>query len=345
MPNAAAVLTDGARSVPERTAVAFGELRLSYARLDALANQVANLLVEFGIAPGERVALSCPNIPAFPVAYYGILKAGAVVVPLDTALDAAAVADRLTDSGARAYLCFEGTPGLAVGDEGYAGFSQVEACEHFVVLSADLDATSPIPGTRTLPDLLRGQPESFEPVPRTAADQAVLVYSADGTQAGSVAHGDFDPHTLDALRTSEWAEDVVLIALPLFEPFGQAMLLHSGLRNRATLVLLARFVPAATIAAMVRERVSVFAGPSATFPELFGAVDFDDELAVIAARLRLAVYRGPALPSALRRRMGEHFDLRIVEGHDPAIRPAGLGPLTGAAPRPRSIRRAADVTG
>ena len=61
----------------------FNDTRLTYAQIDAMANQVANLLVSRGIEPGDKVALSCPNLPYFPVVYYGILKAGAVVVPLN----------------------------------------------------------------------------------------------------------------------------------------------------------------------------------------------------------------------------------------------------------------------
>jgi AcrR family transcriptional regulator len=51
--------------------------RLTYAQVNGAANQVANLLVERGIKPGDKVALSCPNLPYFPIVYYGILKAGA----------------------------------------------------------------------------------------------------------------------------------------------------------------------------------------------------------------------------------------------------------------------------
>jgi long-chain acyl-CoA synthetase len=53
---------------------------ISYAELDAASNRVANLLIERGVRPGDKVALSCPNIPQFTTIYFGIIKAGAVVV-------------------------------------------------------------------------------------------------------------------------------------------------------------------------------------------------------------------------------------------------------------------------
>ena len=83
MLNLAVVLEDSARKRPDHTAVVFGEHRISYAQLDAAANQVAGGLRALGVGRGDKVALTCPNVPYFPIVYYGILKAGAVVVPMN----------------------------------------------------------------------------------------------------------------------------------------------------------------------------------------------------------------------------------------------------------------------
>ena len=76
MYNLATLLDDSARRYADRDAVVLGDTRLTYAQVDAAANQVANLLVERGIEPGDKVALTCPNLPYFTIVYYGILKAG-----------------------------------------------------------------------------------------------------------------------------------------------------------------------------------------------------------------------------------------------------------------------------
>lgn len=86
MYNLSTLLEDSAERFPDREAVVLGDMRLTYARVNAAANQVANLLVERGVRPGDKVALSCPNLPYFTVVYYGILKAGATVVPLNVLL-------------------------------------------------------------------------------------------------------------------------------------------------------------------------------------------------------------------------------------------------------------------
>ncbi|MEO1653118.1 MAG: AMP-binding protein, partial [Bacteroidota bacterium] len=79
--NLSVVLEDSARRLPEKMAFVFGDTELSFSQINALSNQVANGLRAKGIQAGDKVALSCFNLPYFPIIYYGILKAGAVVVP------------------------------------------------------------------------------------------------------------------------------------------------------------------------------------------------------------------------------------------------------------------------
>ncbi len=86
MLNLSTILQESARRYPSKTAIVFGDQTMTYAQLNAVANQVANALHSIGIQSGDKVALSCPNLPYFPILYYGILKAGAVVVPLNVLL-------------------------------------------------------------------------------------------------------------------------------------------------------------------------------------------------------------------------------------------------------------------
>ena len=84
--NLASILEHSAMLTPNAVAITSGPEHRTYAQLDAEASKAAAGLVSLGIQPGDHVALSCPNIPAFPAAYFGILKAGAVVVPLNILL-------------------------------------------------------------------------------------------------------------------------------------------------------------------------------------------------------------------------------------------------------------------
>src|SRR3569833_2369535 len=108
MLNLSVVLDDAARDTPDREAVVFGDLRLSYAFVNAIANQVANLLRARGIGPGDKVALASPNVPYFPMVYFGILKAGAVVVPLNVLLKRREIAYHFVVFFVLVLFCFVG---------------------------------------------------------------------------------------------------------------------------------------------------------------------------------------------------------------------------------------------
>src|SRR6476469_3838435 len=164
MVNLASILEDSTARHPERTAIVFGDLRLGYTELNGAANQVANLLASRGIQRGDRVAVSCPNLPYFTIVYFGILKAGATVVPLNVLLKAREAAYHLGDADAKAYFCFEGTAELPIGQEGYAGCEQASGCESFFLITVDPSAPSPIEGAETLGAALAQQPPTFDTV-------------------------------------------------------------------------------------------------------------------------------------------------------------------------------------
>src|SRR5688500_2683819 len=181
MLNLASLLENSAEQYGDREAVVLGDTRLTYAQVNGAANQVANLLVSRGIEPGDKVALSCPNLPYFPIVYYGILKAGATVVPLNVLLKGREVAYHLADSDAKAYFCFEGTDELPIGQAGHEGFSQTDGCEHFFMITVDPAAPSPIEGTETLGAGMSGQPPTFDTVGTDADETAVILYTSGTT--------------------------------------------------------------------------------------------------------------------------------------------------------------------
>jgi long-chain acyl-CoA synthetase len=102
MLNLASVFTYSADQYPDKTAVVCGESRLNYRQMHGAINQIANGLVDAGIGKGDNVALSCPNIPFFPLAYYAILKVGATVVPLNILSTGREVVYYLKDCNAKA---------------------------------------------------------------------------------------------------------------------------------------------------------------------------------------------------------------------------------------------------
>ncbi len=122
--NLASIIEHHARLAPDKEAIVWNEMRFTYGQLNALANRVANALAELGIGRGDKVALSCPNLPFFPIAYYGILKAGAAVVPLNVLFKSREIAYHLSDSDAKAIFVFEGTPELSLAQTVKDGFDR-----------------------------------------------------------------------------------------------------------------------------------------------------------------------------------------------------------------------------
>ena len=320
MLNLAILLNDSAREVPERTAIIFEKTRLSYAALNAAANQVANGLVQSGIRPGDKVALSCQNIPEFVIAYYGILKAGAVVLPLNILLKSREIAYHLTDGDAKAYFCQEGTPELPMGQAGFAAFQEIEGCKHFFLISNDPTASSSIEGTTTLHELMQGQPTTFETVATNPDDTAVILYTSGTTGKPKGAELTHINMLLNA-RLSETLypkadHDVHLITLPLFHSFGQTVQMNGGIFNQATLVLLPRFTPDAAFRLMQEENVTIFAGVPTIYWAMLNYPKADSyDLAKIAHNLRVAISGGAAMPVEVIRGFNEKFQVTILEGY------------------------------
>ena len=116
-----------------------------------------------GVGKGDKVVLACPNLPYFPIAYYGIVKTGAVAVPINVLLKAPEIAYHLKDSDAKVFLCFEGTPELPLGQAGWEGFKQAGTCEHFVMITADPTKPAAIAECRTLGDADEGPGADLRP--------------------------------------------------------------------------------------------------------------------------------------------------------------------------------------
>ncbi|MFK0025779.1 long-chain fatty acid--CoA ligase [Streptomyces sp. NPDC090798] len=338
------MLESSARAVPDRAAVVLGDQRLTYAELDTAARRVANLLRSRGVEPGDKVALSCPNLPWFPVVYYGILKAGAVVVPLNVLLKGREIAYHLADSEAKAYFCFEGSAELPLGQEGWTGFGETPGCEQFFLMTAAPAEYSPIVGAQTLTAALAGQSADFETVATAADDTAVILYTSGTTGLPKGAELSHSNVTLNALTChklfGEVEHEVHLIALPLFHSFGQTVQMNAGLAARATLVLMPRFDSASALALMQCHAVTFFAGVPTMYWALLGEDVPDVDLARIAGNLRIAGSGGSALPVEIHRRFHERFGVTILEGYGLSeTSPAATFSPRGEKVRPGSIGR------
>jgi long-chain acyl-CoA synthetase len=319
MLNLSVILENSARSYPSKTAFVFGETSLNYAQINGAANQVANGLVEKGIKPGDKVALSCLNLPYFPIIYFGIIKAGAVVVPLSVLLKTDEIIYHLTDSDAKAYFCFTGSDELPMGKMGHAAFETVPACEHFFMIMPKPEMPCSIEGTNTLGSLMAGKSPLFETYQSSAEDTCVIIYTSGTTgkpKGAELSHNNLFVNavlSVDLLDTKP--EDVQLLVLPLFHIFAMTVLMNAGIYKGATNILLPRFDAEAAFGLMEKHKVTIFAGVPTMYWGLLNYTEPKFDYDAIAKTLKTAVSGGASLPVKVLEDFETRFNVPVIEGY------------------------------
>ncbi|WP_280370166.1 long-chain-fatty-acid--CoA ligase [Nocardia wallacei] len=284
---------------PERVAIRYEQTVLTYAELEDRTARVARLLRERGIGSGDRVALMLPNVPEFVVLYYGILRAGAIVVPMNPLLKSREVAYYLSDSGARLLFEFTGGPGEGVRGATEAGAEVVEV----------------EPGTFAAL-LATHEPDRTEPV-HGEDGIAVILYTSGTTGApkGAALTHDGLAHNAEVYATQVQdvgRDDVLLGCLPLFHTFGQTCAMNTAVCAGAALTLLSRFEPDAVFAAVRRDGVTMFAGVPTMYSALLHA---PGAAAADMSSLRRCVSGGASLSAELLRAFEDFFGCVILEGY------------------------------
>ena len=322
--NLASVLEHQARLTPDRVAVTFGDAHFTYAQVDARAAQIAGGLAALGIAPGDHVALSCPNLPWFPMAYFGILKAGAAVVPLNVLLKPREIAYHLRDSGAKALIAFEGTADLPIAQMARAACDEA-GCATLVIITADPAGGAPVAPAITLGQLMHGQSAAFETRRHLPDDTAVILYTsgttghpkgAELTHANMLLNAAASRDMLLPTSLGGLDQDVSLITLPLFHSTAQTCQMNAGFYGGQRLVLLPRFDPAVVLETMRREKVGCWIGVPTMYWTLLqhvGAAGVD--AAPIAEHLRVCVSGGAPMPVDVLERFERTFGVRVLEGY------------------------------
>jgi len=297
--NLASLLTDSAARDPQRTAIKLDDAELTYAQLDAASAHLAGLLAQHGFQPGDRVGVMLPNVPHFPIVYYGILRAGGVVVPMNVLLKEREVAYYLEDSGAKLLFAWadfgaEARPGAEA-----AGAELIEVDPSgFVAL---VGAAEPRPELADVAD----------------DDTAVILYTSGTTgkpKGAELTHANLYVNAKTKLETliQLSADDVILGALPLFHSFGQTAAMNAGLMAGACLTLLARFDPVKALQMMERDGVTVFLGVPTMYNAMLAVPEGERP---DTSSLRVCISGGASLPVEVLRAFESQFGTQILEGY------------------------------
>ncbi len=291
-------LVKTAAATPDAVAVKLDDITVTYAQLDAATAKVAGLLAAKGVGPGDRVGVMLPNVPYFPIVYYGILRLGGTVVPMNVLLKGRETAFYLKDPGAKAVFAWSDFAEHAATGAQEAGAELITVAPgEFEKLIADADALN-------------------EVAPREDSDTAVILYTSGttGTPKGAeLTHGNLKKNVEACLGLfSPEAHDVILGCLPLFHSFGQTCSMNTSIAAGSTLSLIPRFEPGKALEMFGRDDVTIFMG----VPTMYGALLNDPGAdAADTSKLRLCASGGASLPVELMKAFEEKFGCKILEGY------------------------------
>jgi len=297
--NLASIVTESAARVPDAPAVRLGEAGLSYAELDDRSARLATLLREQGLERGDRVGVMLPNVLDFPVAYYGVLRAGGVVVPMNLLLKRREIAFYLQDSGAKLLLYWHD-----FGEEAREGAAEAGAAA-IEVEPAAFAAT-----------LAEHEP-SIGLAETDEEDTAVILYTSGTTgkpKGAELTHANLFRNADVSSRTTSGVEpgDIVLGALPLFHSFGQTVGMNASLKVGACLTLVPKFDPGEALATIARDGVTHFYG----VPTMFGALlHCPERESHDTSSLRVCITGGASMPVEVLRGFEDAFGAVVLEGY------------------------------
>ena len=299
MANLVENLTTTAARCAARPALRVGGDTTTYAAFDEQTARVAGLIRSRGLELGDPVGVMLPNVPQFAVIYYGVLRAGCVVVPMNVLLKSREVTFHLKDSGAKLHFAWHEV--VEEAEKGAAG--------------AGVETIQVAPGS--FEELLVGTEAHPDVVQRADDDIAMILYTSGttGTPKGAeLTHRNLAENarvTAETVICSQ-PEDVILGALPLFHAFGQTCALNASVYSGSCLSLLPRFDPGQALEILHRDRVTVFVG----VPTMYSALlHHPDRERFDTTSLRICLSGGAALPVEVLRGFDAAFDCKVLEGY------------------------------
>src|ERR1044072_947822 len=285
---------------PDPLACKLADAAFNYQLLDNASARVAGMLASMGVGPGDRVGIMLPNVPYFPAVYYGVLRAGAVVVPMNVLLKAREVAYYLSDSGAEVLFAWHGF---------------MEAAER-VAAGADGD----VEVVEVTPGEIEGVIFAHSPLTEVAEvdgdDTAVILYTSGTTgkpKGAELTHANLRKNVSAAVSLFDLGVgDMIFAGLPLFHSFGQTCTMNAAVCSGAAITLLPRFDPTKALEILERDRCTVFEGVPTMYAALLPRPERDG---ADVSSLRVCASGGASMPVEVMRGFGEGFGCKVLEGY------------------------------
>jgi long-chain acyl-CoA synthetase len=306
-------------AVPDTTAIAYFDARLSYREVDELSDGVARHLLAAGFGRGDRLALVLQNIPQFVLALLGAWKAGGIVVPVNPMYRAGELTHVLTDAGVKAIVCSQR------GWHDYIGALVPDSPVEIALTTSELDfqtrddqrvlgqaTRQETPGAADLLEAARSATGEIEPV-RPALDDIALISYTSGTsgkpKGATNTHGNIGTNAALLAGSAGTAPGVALFALaPLFHITGMVCEVAYAIEVSGTLALAYRFEPGVVLDALLEHRPVYMVGPSTAYMALMAhpaasPAHFESFEALYSGGAALP----PAVVAAFRERFGRYI--------------------------------------
>ena len=341
-PTAARNLADLVRSAAARSAdkpaFLYRDLVLTWAEVDHRVDRLAAGLQQLGLTGGDRVAVQLGNIPEFVVAYFGGLRAGLVVVPVNTGYTPVELRHILTDVGARAFIT-----SAAGAETGRLLQAEQIGLEHLVVVAGVTAEGPAVAGAVRFDTLLETEPPVGGVTPATGGEDLAVVLYTSGTsgspKGAMLSHRALLANLEQAGRITPPVvapDDVVLLVLPLFHIYGLNGALGMVARHAATGVLSERFDPLETLELIRRQHVTNVVGA----PPMYVAWSLLPDVGDAFTSVRLAVSGSAPLPAAVLSQVLEVTGHHVFEGYGlTETAPVLTSTLMSEVAKPNSIGR------
>jgi len=298
----AQILTDTAAKDAGKTALIIGEQHFSYARLEALSNRVANSLVAMGIVPGDRVTLYGANAWEWVVSYYGILKVGAVVNPVNVMLTPNEVEYVVADCGAKAIIASK-EKGLPL-----IGLETRSSIESLILYGEDIPE-----GATTFEQLIQNSPNTFV-IPKIDTESLSTICYTSGTtgkpKGAMLTHKAVMTNiAMTSLMHGRNKDDVVVTALPCPHVYGNVVM-NACFQTGATLVLHAQFDAEEILQSMEQHQATVFDGVPTMYMYLLECPSINTR---DFSLMRLCTVGGQSMPPAKMTQVESYFNCPFME--------------------------------
>ena len=327
-----ALLDDAAESHPDATATIFFNAKRSYRSISDAAWRFANGLRRLGVAKGDRVALVLPNMPQFVIAFYGALRAGAVVVPCNPLYTAPELGYQLSDSGATVVVVLSRL--YPVVKAARAG----TRVEHVIVTNIKEEMPPLLrvlftvakerkdghrqpfagdPGAVAFARVQRAPAARFD-IGTRPADLAVLQYTGGTTGVSKGAMLSHRALVANTLQCRSWftnlrdGQDTAMAVMPFFHVYGLTVVLSLAVQGAAAMVLEPQFDLEHVLRDIARHRPKLFCGS----PRIYNAVNNSPLAKKYDLRSIEACISGSApLLGETHRRFVELTGAKLVEGY------------------------------